>query len=68
MNWVLLLLVSGNLQTVGFYDQQSACSQAAKDWQAQGVKAGCVQQESPERALKKIAAFVGAAANAIEKP
>lgn len=67
MNWVLILMTASGLQQVGLYDQQAACTQAAKDWQSQGVKAGCVQQESPERAMKKIAAVIAAAANAIDK-
>jgi len=54
MNWVLVLLTAGNLQSVGYYEQQSACQSAAKEWQSQGVKSGCVQQQTPEAAVAQM--------------
>jgi hypothetical protein len=54
MNWILVLLTAGNLQSVGYYEQQSACQSAAKEWQSQGVKSGCVQQQTPEAAVAQM--------------
>lgn len=54
MNWVLVLITAGSLQSVGYYEQQSTCQTAAKEWQTQGVKAGCVQQQSPEAAVAQM--------------
>jgi len=42
------------IQPVGNYANISECQSAAKDWQSQGVKAGCVRQETPEQAAAKI--------------
>ena len=54
MTWVLTLLTAAGLQSVGVYDQQAACDRAAQEWRAQGVKAGCVQQQSPEAAVAQM--------------
>ncbi len=54
MNYVLVLVLSTNIQTVGSFNDQSSCQQAAKEFQAQSVKAVCVQQESPEQAIRKM--------------
>ena len=54
MNWVLVLITAGSLQSVGYYEQQSACQAAVKEANLQGVKALCVQQQSPEAAVAQI--------------
>ena len=54
MNWVLVLITAGSLQSVGYYEQQSACQAAVKDANSQGVKALCVQQQSPEQAVAQM--------------
>jgi hypothetical protein len=54
MNYALILIIASNIQTAGLYATAPDCQRAAKEWQAQGVKAGCVQQESPEQAIAKM--------------
>lgn len=54
MNYALVLIIASNIQTAGIYGSEAACQRAAKEWQAQSVKAGCVQQESPEQAVAKM--------------
>lgn len=54
MNWALILIVSGSLQTVGSYATEAECSAAVKSANAQGVKALCVQQQSPEQAVAQM--------------
>jgi predicted Fe-Mo cluster-binding NifX family protein len=58
MNYVLMVVIASNIQSVGVYGDQSACQKAAKDFQSQGVKAVCVQQESPEQAITKMTALM----------
>ena len=50
----LILITAMGIQPVGNYANISECQSAAKDWQSQGVKAGCVRQETPEQAAAKI--------------
>lgn len=54
MNWALILIVSGSLQTVGYYATEAECQAAVKSANAQGVKALCVQQQSPEQAVAQM--------------
>lgn len=54
MNYALILIIASNIQTAGIYSSAAECQNAAKEWQAQSVKAGCVQQESPEQAIVKM--------------
>ena len=54
MNYALVLIIASNIQTAGIYGSAAECQKAAKEWQAQSVKAGCVQQESPEQAIAKM--------------
>lgn len=54
MNWALVLLTAAGLQTVGVYDQQDVCERAASSWRKQDVKAGCIQQQSPEQAVAQM--------------
>ena len=39
MNWVLVLITAGSLQSVGYYEQQSACQSSVKEANSQGIKA-----------------------------
>jgi hypothetical protein len=54
MSYALILIIASNIQTAGLYATATDCQQAAKEWQTQDVKAGCVQQESPEQAIAKM--------------
>lgn len=54
MIYALVLVTTMGLQTVGTYNNPDQCKVAAKEWQAQGMKAGCVQQESPEQIMLKM--------------
>ena len=54
MNYALILIIASNIQTAGIYNSAADCQRAAKEWQTQNVKAGCVQQESPEQAIAKM--------------
>lgn len=54
MNWALILIVAGNLQTVGTYTTEAECSAAVRAANAQGVKALCIQQQSPEQAVAQM--------------
>lgn len=58
MNWALVLVTAGTLQSVGYYDQKSQCQEAAAEWQRQGIKAGCVQQMSPEQVMSKMQVMI----------
>lgn len=54
MIYTLVLVTAMGLQSVGTYNNADQCKVAAKEWQSQGIKAGCVQQESPEQAIAKM--------------
>jgi hypothetical protein len=60
MNYALILILASNVQTAGIYSTAADCQKAAREWQAQSVKAGCVQQETPEQALAKMQAVMKA--------
>jgi|TARA_B110000503_G_C6906922_1_gene313031 hypothetical protein len=53
MIWTLLLVTAMNTapSQVGSFTTQEACQVSAKEWQSQGVKAGCIPQQSPEEAM-----------------
>lgn len=55
ITYSLMVVVASTIQSVGVYSDQTVCHQAAKEFQSQGVKAVCVQQESPEQSMKKMA-------------
>ena len=46
MIWTLVL-ISGinmnNIMVVGYFETESACQRAAKEWRELGYKVGCVQ-------------------------
>jgi hypothetical protein len=54
MNYALILILASNVQSVGVYADQPSCQKAAREFQAQNVKAACVQQETPEQAFAKM--------------
>lgn len=54
MNYALVLIIASNIQSVGTYGTEADCQKAAKEWQNQSVKAGCVQQQSPEQMIAKM--------------
>ncbi len=54
MTWSLVLITAMGIQSVGQYSQEKDCQAAAKVWQTQQVKAGCVQQESPEQTIARM--------------
>lgn len=58
MIYTLVLITAAGLQSIGTYNSADQCKTAAKEWQSQGVKAGCVQQESPEQAIKRMQAVM----------
>ena len=67
--WTLLLVTAINAAPapVGTFATQQACQTSAKEWQAQGVKAGCVQQPSTEDAMKQAIAMMNAFINSMPK-
>ena len=54
MNWALVLITAGSLQTVGTYSVEADCQAAVKAANSQGIKALCVQQQSPEAAVAQM--------------
>lgn len=54
MIYTLVLVTAMGLQSVGTYNNADQCKTAAKEWQSQGIKAGCVQQETPEQVMLKM--------------
>jgi hypothetical protein len=67
--WTLLLVTAINTAPapVGTFATQKACQTSAKEWQVQGVKAGCVQQPSTEDAMKQAIAMMNAFINSMPK-
>ena len=63
----LVLITALGIQPVGNYANIAECQSAAKQWQAQDVKAGCVQQESPEQALAKMSQMLKAMIDTMPK-
>jgi|TARA_R110000868_G_scaffold392918_1_gene663807 hypothetical protein len=53
--WTLLLVTAMNTapSQVGSFTTHEACQVSAKEWQAQGLKAGCIPKQSPEEAMKQ---------------
>ena len=54
MNWALVLITAGSLQTVGIFDDEAACKRSVKEANSQGIKALCVQQQSPEQVVAQM--------------
>jgi hypothetical protein len=52
---------------VGTFATQQACQTSAKEWQAQGVKAGCVPQPSTEDTMKQAMTMMNAFVNSMPK-
>ena len=67
--WTLLLVTTINAAPapVGTFATQQACQTSAKEWQVQGVKAGCVQHPSAEDAMKQAIAMMNAFINSMPK-
>jgi hypothetical protein len=67
--WTLLLVTAINTAPapVGTFATQQACQTSAKEWQVQGVKAGCVPQPSTEDAMKQAIAMMNAFINSMPK-
>jgi hypothetical protein len=53
MIYALLLASSAGFQTVGSYTSLSDCQAAAREFQKQEIKAGCVRQESQEESMAR---------------
>jgi len=48
MIWTLVLLTGINMNSilvVGYFEAESACQKAAKEWRKLGYKVGCVQTQ-----------------------
>ena len=67
--WTLLLVTAINTAPapVGTFATQQACQTSAKEWQVQGVKAGCVQQPSVEDAMKQAMTIMNSFVNSMPK-
>tara|TARA_B110000503_G_scaffold141270_1_gene234258 strand:- start:1795 stop:1995 length:201 start_codon:yes stop_codon:yes gene_type:complete len=54
MIWSILIIgsVSSLPTTYGEFPTKELCQISAKEWQMQGIKAGCIPRQSPEEALK----------------
>jgi|688.fasta_scaffold249263_3 hypothetical protein len=56
MIYALLLITATGAQTFGNYANLSECQAAAREFQRQEIKAGCVRQESQEESAARDAA------------
>ena len=48
MIWTLVLVTGINMNSilvVGYFEMESACQKAAKEWRELGYKVGCVQTQ-----------------------
>jgi hypothetical protein len=54
MIYTLVLITAAGVQQLGMYDNPQQCSAAAREWQQQGIKAGCVQQPSPAEIMQQM--------------
>jgi len=53
MIYALLLATAAGFQNVGGYGSLSDCQAAAREFQRQDIKAGCVRQESQEESMAR---------------
>lgn len=53
MIYALLLITATGAQTFGNYANLSECQAAAREFQRQEIKAGCVRQESQEESAAR---------------
>jgi hypothetical protein len=67
--WTLLLVTAMNVAPAhaGNFPTQETCQTAAKEWQVQGVKSGCVPAPSPEEAIKQAQIMMQYFLNSLEK-
>jgi hypothetical protein len=53
MIYALLLITTTGAQTFGHYSNIKECESAAREFQRQEIKAGCVRQESQEESAAR---------------
>jgi hypothetical protein len=53
MVYALLLITAAGVQPFGSYANLSECQAAAREFQRQEIKAGCVRQESQEESMAR---------------
>jgi hypothetical protein len=53
MIYALLLITATGVQTSGQYANIKECESAAREFQRQDIKAGCVRQESQEESMAR---------------
>jgi len=53
MIYALLLVTATGVQTFGHYSNIKECESAAREFQRQDIKAGCVRQESQEESMAR---------------
>jgi hypothetical protein len=53
MIYTLLLVTATGVQTFGNYSNIKECESAAREFQRQEIKAGCVRQESQEESAAR---------------
>lgn len=53
MIYTLLLITATGAQNFGSYNSLSDCQSAAREFQRQEIKAGCVRQESQEESVAR---------------
>ena len=51
MIYALLLVTATGVQPFGNYNNLSECQAAAREFQRQEIKAGCIRQESQEESM-----------------
>lgn len=58
MMYNLIIIVGTAVSTVGSYTDINSCTSAQTQLQKQNVVAACVQQESPEEAMKRMSSLM----------
>lgn len=53
MIYSLILITATGIQSYGSYNNLQECQTAAKEFQRQEIKAGCVKQESQEESMAR---------------
>lgn len=56
----LILILSAGVTTVGSYPNAGECQKHVAQFTQQNVKAACVQQQTPEDAVKQMQIFMNA--------
>ena len=67
MMYNLILVLAQGVTTVGTYSDLASCQSHMAQFQTQNVTAACVQQQSPEEALKQAQGIMNLFMNAIPK-